>query len=538
MIVYFINRDMKIVGQASTMLPKGMRLTEDLKTDEIETGVATFQGKIPYSNETREACEKCVAPGNFVLRSNGDEGEAYTIIEVTTDTEEMTVEFYAEDAGLDLLNEVAISLPDGEFSYRDATMTEFVNLFIDGTGWEINPSQNDSAGDTTKKPPKFSESTVTARLKELGELFGYEVSYSFKIDDTQMSITHKYVNIYKKRGKDDSMRLALNREVSKISAKKTIANTATSLLVYGPDSKTIPDSYVGRTYENGEYVVANQYFAARGLTHPCLQSKTALSKWGRNVSGDIRHITKTLNVDTEDADEMIKAGIKELKKIGDAEVNYEIDIDVLPENVRIGDLIYIVDEIGELYLQARVLKLETSETSGENKVTLGDYLIKDGGISETVRTMAASFEEMAKQRKFYTWIAYADDAQGTGISLSPINKTFIGIAVNQTVETPDITNPSVYSWVEIVADKLVAVDLQITSSAGQVFITTKVETTLTAHVYLQGDELTAQQIADIGVIRWYKDGVQTQVTGTTYTITAADNIDAASMSAQLEVEVN
>ena len=393
MIVYFTDREMKIVGQASTMLPKGMRLSEDLKTDEIETGVATFQGKIPYSNETREACEKCVAPGNFVLRSNGDEGEAYTIIEVTTDTEEMTVEFYAEDAGLDLLNEVAISLPDGAFSYRDATMTEFVNLFIDGTGWEINPSQNDSADDTTKKPPKFSESTVTARLKELGELFGYEVSYSFKIDDTQMSITHKYVNIYKKRGKDDGIRLTLNREVSKISAKKTIANTATSLLVYGPNSKTIPDSYLGRTYENGEFIVANQYFAARGLTHPCLQSKTALSKWGRNASGDIRHITKTLNVDTEDADEMIKAGIKELKKIGDAEVNYEIDIDVLPENVRIGDLIYIVDEIGKMYLQARVLKLETSETSGENKVTLGEYLIKDGGISETVRTMAASFEE-------------------------------------------------------------------------------------------------------------------------------------------------
>lgn len=48
--------------------------------------------------------------------------------------------------------------------------------------------------------------------------------------------------------------------------------------------------------------------------------------------------------------------------------------------------------------------------------------------------------------KFYTWVAYADDASGTNISLSNTGKTYIGIAVNQTTETPDISDPTIYTW--------------------------------------------------------------------------------------------
>ena len=48
--------------------------------------------------------------------------------------------------------------------------------------------------------------------------------------------------------------------------------------------------------------------------------------------------------------------------------------------------------------------------------------------------------------KFYTWVAYADDASGTNISLSNTGKSYIGIAVNQTTETPDISDPTIYTW--------------------------------------------------------------------------------------------
>lgn len=48
----------------------------------------------------------------------------------------------------------------------------------------------------------------------------------------------------------------------------------------------------------------------------------------------------------------------------------------------------------------------------------------------------------------YTWIKYADDSIGTGLSDSPVNKLFIGIAVNKTSAT-ESTTASDYTWSQI-----------------------------------------------------------------------------------------
>ena len=46
---------------------------------------------------------------------------------------------------------------------------------------------------------------------------------------------------------------------------------------------------------------------------------------------------------------------------------------------------------------------------------------------------------------YYTWIKYADDAQGNGISNDPAGKSFIGLAYNKEAETESNT-ASDYSW--------------------------------------------------------------------------------------------
>ena len=47
-----------------------------------------------------------VYPGNYVMRSYDDLDEFYTIIDTEADTSNNTIYVYAEDAGLDLLNDV------------------------------------------------------------------------------------------------------------------------------------------------------------------------------------------------------------------------------------------------------------------------------------------------------------------------------------------------------------------------------------------------------------------------------------------------
>ena len=48
----------------------------------------------------------------------------------------------------------------------------------------------------------------------------------------------------------------------------------------------------------------------------------------------------------------------------------------------------------------------------------------------------------------YTWIKYADDSIGTGLSDSPVNKLFIGIAVNKSSAT-ESTVATDYTWSQI-----------------------------------------------------------------------------------------
>jgi hypothetical protein len=49
---------------------------------------------------------------------------------------------------------------------------------------------------------------------------------------------------------------------------------------------------------------------------------------------------------------------------------------------------------------------------------------------------------------YYTWIRYADNAQGGGISNNPTGKTYIGFAYNKTTAV-ESNNPSDYTWSEI-----------------------------------------------------------------------------------------
>lgn len=80
-----------------------------------------------------------------------------------------------------------------------------------------------------------------------------------------------------------------------------------------------------------------------------------------------------------------------------------------------------------------------------------------------------------------------------------------------------------------------AITMAITSSGGTIFKNTAIATTLTAHVYKGGVEVTGSALSSLGTIKWYKDGGTTAVaTGSTYTVGAGDVSNKATFSAQLE----
>lgn len=60
MIIYFADRRMNILGQASTALPEGLCIKNDKKTEEVEAGVGILEFDLCFTDDTREDAETWV----------------------------------------------------------------------------------------------------------------------------------------------------------------------------------------------------------------------------------------------------------------------------------------------------------------------------------------------------------------------------------------------------------------------------------------------------------------------------------------------
>lgn len=442
MILYFADRHMNVIGQASTELPKGLYISDDLKTEEVEAGVATLEFTLNYTASTRNDAKQYGSVGNYILRKNGDEQEFYTIITSEENIFKQEVEIYAEDAGMDLLNETV-----GEYKADKAyPASYYVEKFSDDSGFEIGINE---VSNYNRKLSWEGETTASERILSVATQFDAEVSYTFEID--RLKIKHKYINLHKKRGVDQGRELRNNREVKNIIVKSSVEDLATALSVTGgyPEDSETPINLKGYKYDDGDIY----------LSGSTIYSRSAVAKWSRYLSekgNGTGHIVQTYTYDTLSQSELCNRAVSKLKKIYDAAVSYEVELAYLPDGIKIGDTVNIVDDAGELYLSARIMKLESSICNDEYTATLGEYKLKSSGISEKMESLAAQFEKLAKNRTFYTWVVFADTETGAGISLKSAGKAYMGIAYNQTTKQPVLTDPSVYTWVKVVGDQGIA----------------------------------------------------------------------------------
>ena len=440
MILYFADKNFKILGTASTSLSGGYVITDDTKKEEVETGIATLDCTVAYTDDTRSDIESWCRAGNYVLAYYGKETAAdmdiVNLFMITT-TElsvlDHTVKFESEDSGLDLLNNLAKEYTGTE----QMSAADYINKFLEKTGFRL---RNNNVSALPKKLEWTSTDTVTKRLADIAEKFEIELAYGFSVKG--LTVSDRWVDIADETGKDTKINLYINKEVNNITVKNTIENLATALYATGKDNLTL----IGFTIPEAD---KDKYQIDPDGN---LVSLEALTKWARvdysskdSFSGNLYQ--KFESSDTASQADLYKLAKEKLDSISDIETNYEVDIADLPSGVGIGDRVNIVDDAGNTYISGRILELETSVTDGTKKATLGEYVIKDSGISELVENLASSFANLSKVRELYTWIAYADTIDGDGFSFSPEGKEYLGTAVNQLTEEAG-TDPAVYRWVK------------------------------------------------------------------------------------------
>ena len=384
MILYFLDRHLEVLGQATTHLPGGLHIFDDKTTEEIKTGTKTLEFSMTAEKNKLKDLMTVGQVGNYILNydNNRDEGTLYTITESNLDTGEYQLDLYAEDGGLDLLNQTVPKFPDAEMG--DDTSESFkasIDWYMEK--WLQNVNWLDVMYDDIPEllHLEFPESSLSERILAIADAFDCEIRFSYTIEG--LKCKHKKVMIYKRRGNQTKKkRLFKNIHFSKIQMKQNTDRVATALQVVGAENNGFITTLDGLTYDDGDFYIADrQDYPSTASKKALLYSRTARQKWGRysygtdgkvleNLTGDI---IKVFHFDTVDQQKLLEEAIKELTKVREAESTYETELIAIPDGLEIGDSVYIIDHDAGLYLSARLTKLDTSESNKTVTATFEDY---------------------------------------------------------------------------------------------------------------------------------------------------------------------
>ena len=442
MIIYLTDRALNIVGHASTSLPGGIRIVEDLTVEDVDTGVNTFEGSLVANDYTRTALEEAVQCGRYILKQSdraqeGSYDQLYQIVDTQYDTATQELHFYAEDAGLELINSIA-----PEMELKDKTLRQMLREIIP-SDWDININEESAKTKTYKWD---GESTVTERARSIANLFGYELYYSFTID--RLKITSKAINLVTKRGVGQTgYTLQLGRELSAIRTIRSIADLATAFAVRGNGITLKGYSYRYVDPENDDVYEVD-------TTTGQLRNKTAMARWASKLDPD-GLIVKTYSYETKDKAVLAGQARAELQKASKASLNYEADVVSLPDNLNIGDRVYIVDPAAELYLDSRLLKLETSESRHTQSATFGEYLIVNGGISEQVRVLLSEADATQGMIAQAQTLATEANELATSAQESAVLAQAAAAGANDTAEAANLLATSAQATANLVKTAVV-----------------------------------------------------------------------------------
>lgn len=463
MIVYFADRSLNVLGTASTELPDGITILDDEKTEDLASGVKTFTVKFAYNDATRELITTNVVVGNFLLRSAGIEDEFYTIISTEHNTSEHTIEAYCEDAGLDLLNSIVAA-----HEYTSAHDLEYYVNQVLKAGWSIGV--NELTGKTLTLKWE-GEMTLTERLLSIANSFGGELDYSYEID--RLTITKRYVNFYEHRGSSTAtVQLRLGGDISNITTNTSIEDVATAFKATGGtlSGQTTPIDFSGCDFSsNGktthEPAISTDDYQIVGKQVRCT---SAMAKWASKLDSD-GLLVRQYSYDTTNKKTLFSHAVAELRKVINESVTYDLEFITFPEEARIGDMVNVVDDKDNLYLEGRILSITKSITRGQTTATLGEWVKKDSGISERLMALASEIRQQA----------------------------------------------------------LSATSISVVSSAGLVFYNTAIATTLSATVYYGEEAITTQTrleeiFGSTVAIKWYNGGTLVN-TGFTYSVSSVNS---------------
>ena len=339
---------------------------EDEHYQELETGAEGFT----FTTIVENNIAKDLAVGNHIAFMKNGKYKLFQIVateEIHEDSFDMKV--YCETAGLGLINEI----------YRgkqllSVSFDRLLENILEDTDWEVG--NVDKEVTTNPMSITLENDSVYSIIQDL--LPKFEVEIDFRVEFKGNKLHKKYIDVYKKRGKDIGKRFEFGKNITGITRKVDSSELCTALIGFGNNDITFKEA----TIDSIDKPIGQDFVA----------DQEAYDRY--NVNG--RHIFGIFNYETDSPYDLLIQTKKELEKRCVPKIDYEVELALLDDDVELGDTIRIVDNYFNppLFLEARVNTLTISETDpSANKCTLSNFVELGSKIDSQMKSLLTKMQK-------------------------------------------------------------------------------------------------------------------------------------------------
>lgn len=350
MNIYLLDRNLRV---CDTLSNEGDAKSSPFFNDEyiqyLETGAETFEFETLESDYLEN--------GNYVAFSYKNDYKLFQISEIEdTHEDNLIKKVYCEVAGLELTYEIMRPR-----TIASANIKQFMNTVLSDTSWEVGYIDENITDTYTIEIDDYEKiyDLIQEYIKK------YQCEISFRVTMKNATVTHKYIDVFKRRGSITDYRFEYGKNVNGITRKVNSFDLCTAIIGTGKD---------GQTFKDAEWSISNGNPADKPLNQDFLVDEMAFKLYNNNGS----HLMGYFKCDLESPYDILAATYKELQERKQPKVEYEVNISLFDiDDVELGDEVYVIDNEWKpepLLLSARVNELHVSFTdSSENKCVMSNF---------------------------------------------------------------------------------------------------------------------------------------------------------------------
>lgn len=390
--IYILDEQQTLVCILSNELESACSYNDDLKTEQLEKGLLTFEFSVPMSHPD---ASKIVNEG-FVIRPNEEEEGSYELFRIKIDNAKKSSRFTnvsSENAAVtDLIGQIIRPNPaNSKGIYASYTIAQIMEVVLSNTGWQLGRVDYQGIQDFEFK----DYPTALEGLHQVLEQFGAEIRFRVEFNGTK--ITGKYIDMLQQRGNNTGKLFSYGYDLTDDVDRMSDTNDlVTALIGVGPnDSTGLPMTFV-----NYNPSVSSGYEKQSDW----IGSIEARERWGNQG----KHIFGVYqDQDTQNQIDLYNRTKTKLDELSKPRYTYTVGVLLLEKlagyeahKVSIGDNVQVKDDTFSppLYLDARIIEKKTSKKDRtKDKVILGEFIPVLSTIpsivqrtQNTIQTFAAS----------------------------------------------------------------------------------------------------------------------------------------------------